>query len=72
MYLTERAAENRNFPWGVPRFRKQMDTCTLYQRHFINGYSNTYRVPLFSGYHLTDDVSIFLCSSYYSYFSIYL
>ncbi|EDV22538.1 uncharacterized protein TRIADDRAFT_58868 [Trichoplax adhaerens] len=50
----ELQSENRNFPWGIPRFRKSMDTCTLYQKHFITGYSNTYRVPIFTGYHLTD------------------
>ncbi|RDD43638.1 Ectonucleotide pyrophosphatase/phosphodiesterase family member 3 [Trichoplax sp. H2] len=54
----EKESENRNFPWGIPRYRASLDTCTLYQNHYITGYSNTFHVPLFVGYHLTDTESL--------------
>ncbi|EDV22537.1 uncharacterized protein TRIADDRAFT_58867 [Trichoplax adhaerens] len=54
----KKESENRNFPWGIPRYRASLDTCTLYQNHYITGYSNTFHVPLFVGYHLTDTESL--------------
>ncbi|EDV22532.1 uncharacterized protein TRIADDRAFT_64138 [Trichoplax adhaerens] len=49
----ESAAQMMNFPWGIPEYRVSLDTCILYQNHYITSYSNTYRVPWFVGYEIT-------------------
>ncbi|EDV22535.1 uncharacterized protein TRIADDRAFT_58865 [Trichoplax adhaerens] len=53
----EKHSEQHNLPWGVPKYENAMDTCTLYHKQYISGYSNIYHIPLFAGYFLSDKES---------------